>query len=292
MRSEKEIFQLILDFAQTNERIRAVVLNGSRTNPNAKKDIFQDYDIIYFVNQIEFFTDDHSWIDIFGERLILQMPDLMTLSGYPNDATVSFAYLMLFKDKNRIDLTLVPVEQIREAFILESLSVLLLDKDKVFSNLPSPDESDYLIEKPGEKEFSDTCNEFWWVSTYVAKGLWRGEITYVKEILENPVRKMFMKIIEWQIGIRTNFSVSFGKSGKNLKQYADPELYNKILSTYPDSKVENIWKSLFLMTDIFNESAKEIGKHFGFRYNSMESLNVLNYLKDVEVLSSSKEKKL
>jgi aminoglycoside 6-adenylyltransferase len=45
MRNESKIFQLILDIAQRDERIRAVILNGSRANPNAKKDIFQDYDI-------------------------------------------------------------------------------------------------------------------------------------------------------------------------------------------------------------------------------------------------------
>jgi aminoglycoside 6-adenylyltransferase len=37
-------------------------MNGSRVNPNAKKDFFQDYDIVYIVNDIESFTSDHSWV--------------------------------------------------------------------------------------------------------------------------------------------------------------------------------------------------------------------------------------
>lgn len=48
MRIEKEMFDLILGVAQKDERIRAVYMNGSRTNSNAPKDIFQDYDIVYF----------------------------------------------------------------------------------------------------------------------------------------------------------------------------------------------------------------------------------------------------
>lgn len=32
MRSEKEMFEIVLDFAQGDERIRAVILNGSRVN--------------------------------------------------------------------------------------------------------------------------------------------------------------------------------------------------------------------------------------------------------------------
>ena len=42
MRSEKEMMELILSVARKDERIRAVYMNGSRTNPNVKKDIFQD----------------------------------------------------------------------------------------------------------------------------------------------------------------------------------------------------------------------------------------------------------
>lgn len=51
MRSEKEMMDLILGVAQKDERIRAVYMNGSRTNKNVKKDIFQDYDIVYVVRQ-------------------------------------------------------------------------------------------------------------------------------------------------------------------------------------------------------------------------------------------------
>ena len=46
MRSEEEMMNLILQVAKDDERVRAVYLNGSRTNPNAPKDRFQDYDVV------------------------------------------------------------------------------------------------------------------------------------------------------------------------------------------------------------------------------------------------------
>jgi aminoglycoside 6-adenylyltransferase len=36
MRSEQEMFDLILSTARTDPRIRAVIMNGSRANPNAR----------------------------------------------------------------------------------------------------------------------------------------------------------------------------------------------------------------------------------------------------------------
>ena len=277
MRSSEEILNLILRIAETDYNIRAVLLNGSRANPKARTDKYQDFDIVYIVSHIESFLYDHSWIDIFGERIILQMPDEMTIGVKDED---SFHYLMLFKDKIRIDLTLFPVEKL-ETLKISSLTVLLLDKDNLFKNLPPPSDEDYLIRPPSEKEFNDCCNEFWWVSTYVAKGLARNETIYALEMLEIHVRPMFLKIIEWYIGIETSFSVSFGMYGKFMKEHISTELYEKILSTYPGGNAENIWNCLFLMTKLFSDLADRISTSLELSYNIVEELNVMEYLKDV-----------
>lgn len=41
MRTEQEMFSMILDAAKADGRIRAVYMNGSRVNPEAKHDIFR-----------------------------------------------------------------------------------------------------------------------------------------------------------------------------------------------------------------------------------------------------------
>ena len=46
MRSEKEMYDLILGYAKAHDDIRAVILNGSRANPNRKPDPFNDFDIV------------------------------------------------------------------------------------------------------------------------------------------------------------------------------------------------------------------------------------------------------
>ena len=185
---------------------------------------------------------------------------------------------MLFKDDNRIDITLFPIDKIEKKFKLDSLTIVWLDKDDIFSNIDKPTDFDYLIKRPTEKEFADACNEFWWVSTYVAKGLLRNEITYSKEMLETVVRLMFMKLIEWFIGTETNFSVSFGKCGKFMNQHLSSKQYDKILATYSDQQVENNWKALFIMTELFREFAITVAAKLNFQYNSNEEENVMTYL--------------
>ena len=101
MRSEKEVYDIVLNFAKTDKRIRMVTLEGSRTNTNIPPDDFQDFDITFFVTDMDSFTSDDKWLDIFGERLILQKPEDMEL--FPA-VEKGFSYLMLFTDDVKIDL--------------------------------------------------------------------------------------------------------------------------------------------------------------------------------------------
>lgn len=279
MRNEQEMMDLILNTAKEDGRIRAVIMNGSRTNPNAPRDCFQDYDIVYVVGDIQSFTSDHRWVDRFGKRIIMQMPDDSSL--FPTSDEDRFAYLMLFEDGNRIDLTLMTADKANEWVSGDSLSILLLDKDRIITPIPPSSDQDYQVQPPTAAQFASCCNEFWWVSPYVAKGLWRGEIPYAKAMLEEPVRDMLLKMLGWYAGVRTDFTVSIGKCGKYLNRYVEAPVWSDYLLTYPDTNSEHIWQSLFKMGELFRTIAKQVADHFGYTYPEDDDRRVFTYLKHV-----------
>ncbi|WP_221567930.1 aminoglycoside 6-adenylyltransferase [Alkalihalobacillus sp. TS-13] len=282
MRTEKEMMDLILGKAKKDERIRAVVLNGSRANPNVSKDIFQDYDIVYFVNDIQSFTKDHSWVDYFGERIMMQMPEDKVMPPAENDG--KFAYLMQFMDGNRIDLTLIPVDKMEELVNWDSLSIKLLDKDDIVGELPPSDDRDYHIKQPSEKEFADTCNEFWWICMNISKGLWREELSYVMFMYEQINRNVLVRMIEWNIGIETDFNISAGKFGKDFKDLLNQKDWQAFVATYSGPDYENIWDSLFMMCELFRKKAIHVADHFGYEYSYDDDKKVSEYLKRVQKL--------
>lgn len=281
MRTEKEMLDVIINTAIEDERIRAVIMNGSRVNPNVKRDCFQDYDIMYVVNDIQSFTSNHNWVHRFGEIMIVQMPEEMSLVQPDEDG--KFPYLMQFMDGNRIDLTLVPVELIKKFVGQDSLSKLLLDKDNCLEEFPPASDKDYLVKKPTEKEFLDCCNEFWWCSTNIAKGLWREELSYAKGMLEGPVRDMFIVMLEWHIGMKTDFTVNTGKFGKHFEQYIEEDMWEQFKRTFSNAEYENIWESFFVMGDLFREVANEIANTYEYQYPQDDD-KVTNYLKHVKAL--------
>lgn len=130
----------------------------------------------------------------------MQMPDDMQDPPPSNES--GFTYLMQFSDGNRIDLGIYLLAKLSEPR-KDSLSLLLLDKDGITDPFPPASERDYLPTQPTAKAFFDYCNEFWRVCPYVAKGLWRGEIIYVKYIFDQVAREQLLKMLTWYIGVKT-----------------------------------------------------------------------------------------
>lgn len=282
MRTEQEMMDLILGKAKSDERIRAVIMNGSRANPNVKRDMFQDYDIVYLVKDMASFTSDHSWVDIFGERIMMQMPEDKVLPPANDDGC--FVYLMQFMDGNRIDLTLIPVEGMEELLRPDSLSILLLDKDGIMGSLPPSSDRDYHIKRPTEKEFADVCNEFWWICLNISKGLWRRELTYVMFMYEQINRNVLIRMTEWFIGTKTDFSLSAGKLGKNFNEFLEEDLWEEFCSTYTDANYENIWQAVFKMCDLYRKIAIKVAEQLDFKYPYEDDKRVTEYLKRVKAL--------
>jgi aminoglycoside 6-adenylyltransferase len=281
MRREQEMLDLILGTARDDERIRAVIMNGSRANPNAPGDIFQDFDIVYLVTDVTPFKEDRNWIKRFGELMILQMPEEMSDPPPKNDGTV--VYLMQFTDGNRIDLGIVPTSMV-EAVEQDSLSLLLLDKDGIVRNLAPASEASILPEPPNAKTFGDCCNEFWWLCPYVAKGLWREEIVYARHIMGFFMREQLNRMLTWHIGVNTGFQRNPGKFGRYFQQYLDPESWEMLMKTYTSARYEDTWEALFTMSKLFRKTAILVAEHFMYEYPFEDDRRVSAHLEHVRTL--------
>lgn len=285
MRTEKEMFDLILSVSSSDERIRAVYMNGSRANLNVSKDIYQDYDIVFMVTETKSFLSDKNWIAVFGEPAIIQEPNREAPETY-------YTWLMLFKDGNRIDLHIRTKEYAISEYIKDSLTVPLLDKDNCLPEIPPTNDSDYHVKRPEESQYKSRCNDFWWCLQNVAKGIARDQLTYAMWMYNAVVRENMTKVIDWYIGINTDFSVSVGMSGKYYKKYLPENIYSLFTKTYSGSDYNDLWAAIFNACELFRIIAPPVGKHFGFTYNQEEDTNMMEYLNWVkascqnEILSS------
>lgn len=263
MRTEKQIYDTILGFARADERIRVVTLEGSRTNCHVPPDAFQDFDITFFVTDLESFTAKDDWLSVFGERLILQKPEDMEL--FPAEEK-GFSYLMLFADDSKIDLTLLPLEWLDAYFTWDKLVQLLLDKDGRVAQPPVPTDSDHHLQCPTARMFDDCCNEFWNTATYVVKGLCRKEILFAIDHLHEIVRKELLRMIAWKVGLEEGLHFSLGKNYKYLQAHVPTKLWERLLSTYRMDGYTQMWNSLEECLALFREVSAEVAQRLDLPY--------------------------
>jgi len=222
MRSETEMLNLIKEIG-VKLNVKAIALNGSKANKNATTDSFQDFDVVYFVDdqQMRKLINHRNWLDDFGMRLIMQVPgdfepDLITYQDF-------FTFLMLFTDDNRIDLGLCPVNKIEQWHKNDPVGKVIYDPDNLLPGDLLSDGSIYNKKRPTQLEFDNCSNEFWWVSTYIVKGIARGELLYATDHFYQNCFQEFLKMLSFKIAWEHDFKINLGKNHKNLCNYLTEE---------------------------------------------------------------------
>lgn len=278
MRSEQEIMDLILSVAKADERIRAVLLVGARANPAVPKDQYQDYDISYFVTDMQPFYNNPAWVEEkFGKPLIMQMPEAMR--GADGDG--HFNFQMIFSDGVRMDLSFEYTKYIDDG----EPAVVLLDKDNrtgFLPPMPQPTDTLWHIKPPTSLDYYSCCNDFWWCLNNVAKGIARDELAYVMHMINEAVRSELHDMMDWYIGTLHGFNFSTGKSGKYFKCYLPPELYSQYTATYCGSDYGDIWTAVYTMCDLFHTLALSVASYFDFTFRFEEENGMREYLRMVK----------
>ena len=267
MRAETEMLDMILQIAK-NLQVKAVAMSGSRTKPKALKDEFQDYDVVYVVDDLDNLTSDLSWLDQFGKRIIEQH----VLLGY------RLLYLMLFEDGNRIDLTLCPKDHIQEWVDSEAGFTVLEDPEHLFEPY-SQNLERYWTSPASAIEFEKVCNEFWWVSAYVVKGICRKQVIYATDHLYGICQQELLKILAWQVASDKG-KVDVGKNYKYLFNYLPTGKEKEFSNLLDFVSLDKITQSLFATMKFFHQEAQSLAQKLGFAYDKEVAEKMIEYAEE------------
>ncbi len=267
MRTETEMLDVILQTAKTLQ-VKAVAMSGSRACPKAPKDKFQDYDVVYIVDNFDNLTSDLSWLNQFGKRIIEQEVSLGNRR----------LYLMLFEDGNRIDLTICPKEHIQEWVDSEAGFTVLEDPENLFEPyFPNPER--YWIHPTTETDFKNSCNEFWWVSAYVVKGICRNQLIYATNHLYGICQQELLKVFAWQVASDRG-KIDIGKNYKYLFNYLRTEKEKEFSNLLDFSSLDKITESLFATMQLFHQEAQSLAQKMGFDYDKEVAERMIEYAEE------------
>ena len=266
-RSEAQMLRLISQTAETLQ-VEAVAMSGSRTDTKAPKDEFQDYDVVYVVDDLDNLTSDLFWLDQFGTRIIEQH----------NVLGNRHLYLTLFEDGNRIDLTLCPKNHIQEWVDSEADYTVLKDEKGLFVPY-SPNPQRYWTSPASAIDFEKACNEFWWVSAYVVKGICRKQVIYATDHLYEICQQELLKVLAWQVASDLG-TVDIGKNYKYLFQYLPTEKEKEFSALLDFSSVEKLTQSLFATIQLFHQEAQILAQKMRFYYDKDVAEKMMRYAEE------------
>jgi aminoglycoside 6-adenylyltransferase len=287
MRKEQEVVESLIQWAEHEPGVRAMVLTSSRAIPNAPTDVFSDYDVILAVSAVRPFFEDRTWLEAFGRVLVLYRDPLQVYRGFP-----ASGYVTQFESGLKIDFGLWPVEILQQVAADPQLPEefdagyrVLLDKDHLTGGLKPPTYRAYIPAPPTETDYLTVVELLFHEATYAAKHLWRDDLMAAKYNLDHAMKLENLRLmLEWLVEIDHGWSVKPGPYGRRLKRWLRPDLWAELEGTYTGADLEANWEAMFRTIALFRKVATEVGERLGYAYPHDLDRRAVAYLEKVRSL--------
>ena len=130
-----------------------------------------------------------------------------------------------------------------------------------------------------ETDFKNSCNEFWWVSAYVVKGICRKQAVYATDHLYGICQQELLKILAWQVASEKG-AVDIGKNYKYLFNYLPTEKEKEFSSLLDFASLYKIIQSLFATMELFHQEAQRLAQKLGFDYDKEVAEKMIEYAEE------------
>jgi aminoglycoside 6-adenylyltransferase len=248
-----------------------MLMTSTRAVPNAPVDELSDYDVVLVVKDIQPFYEDRSWLNDFGEVLVVYWDPIYS---DPETGVNKFGNVTQYFNGLKIDFTLYPIpwlQGIVQAPVLpaelDAGYHILLDKDGLTRGLKPPSYSAYIPKVPTNGLYQKWIQDFFSDAPYAAKCLRRGELLPLKWCLDYDMKHVYLRqMLEWKIGLDSNWSIPVGSLGKGLKKQLPSELWAQTEKCYAGAGAAENWEALFRTMELFRQVAMEVGKGLGYTY--------------------------
>lgn len=269
---EDSAVQRFIRWVREQRAVRAMLLTGSRANPNASADAWSDYDLVLVVENVRTFFEERTWLQGFGQVLVAYWDPIQPVPDFADLEQVG--NVVLFQDGLKIDFIVWPLEVLRRLARSPVLPanldlgyVVLVDKDHLTAGIRAPTYTTYIPTPPTNETYQKNIEDFFSDVPYVTKCLRRDELMPAKYCLDFDMKHVFLRqMLDWRMECDRNWSVPTGFLGRGLKKSLPPDIWSQLESTYVGAGIRENWDALFRTLALFRQVAVEVGKRLGYAY--------------------------
>jgi aminoglycoside 6-adenylyltransferase len=265
--SHAEIMASILTWAEADENIRAVIVNGSSTRPPGSSDRFSDRDVQIIAADRAPLVADDAWIRSIAPIWAFEYLD--------NDDDFD-SRLVFFEGARKVDFTIADrsqIDEMSESGVLDSLYAkgytVLLDKDGITANLPPVTPVQPHTDLPTVAEFEHAVGEFWFEAAHMPTYLMRDELWVVK-FRDWTMKSNVLRMLEWHAAVQHDQQVDVWYIGSKMKRWIDPGTWNELMGIFGHFDRTDSYRALVTMMDVFIRLTHDVAEACGFEVPASE----------------------
>ena len=241
---------------------------GSRARSDHPADEWSDLDLAVVTRDIHRYIEQADWINAIGK------PWLTFIETTGPD--ISLERRVLFDGGLDVDFALMPLEMIQAmlekgvdpgtADIFRRGVRVVLDKDNL---LPDPDRFAAAWQPPqppGEGQFLQVVNDFWYHTVWTAKHVRRGELWWGKSCCDGYLKNLLLPMLEWHAHARRGAAHDTWLRGRFLEEWADPRALRQLPEAFAHYDEADTWRALAVTMDLFRWVSLETAQLLGFSY--------------------------
>jgi aminoglycoside 6-adenylyltransferase len=274
MAATDDILNHIIRWGAREAPVRALLLMGSRA-VREPADQLADLDIGVFATDSTPYLDDDGWIGQIANPWVYS-PDQF----YFHDTPVP-TRLVIYEGGTKVDYSFwspASVERLAGERYFDTGYKVLLDKAGTLQRLDPPSFTPAIPPRPTEQAFVRLINEYWFEAYHVAKYLYRGDLWLVKFRDAGSLKVYLLTLMEWYELAKHGWNCDVKWTGKHIRQWLEPALYDRLGEIFAHFDVEDSWKALFANNALFRDLSDRTARLLGYRYPSSVAENISQFI--------------
>ena len=266
----EQLIERFIQWAQTEDNIRAAVVIGSRARLDHPADEWSDLDVLIFASNPEPYWATANWLHHVGN------PWLTFVEPTPDGG--GFERRALFEGGLDVDFVPGPVADLQamldQGFPPDIADMIhrgvrfLVDKDGFSERLQSIKIDPPPYSPPAESEFLNLVNDFWYHTVWTGKHLRRGELWWAKSCCDGYLKHLLRQMMEWHTRVSKGEGIDTWMRGRFLEEWADARAVESLPVVFAHYDEEDVWRALMATMELFRWLAVETADLLGYSYPS------------------------
>ncbi len=263
----ESLLERIVSWAQADAGTQACLLLGSRARSERPADEWSDTDLILVLDDPDALLADAGWPARFGSVAITFIEDTMLSL---RERRVLYA--------DGTDLDVVPMTRERMRRHLDDPHALLalgrgnrvlFDKVGLFHDLANhialaEEAATSASRAVDAADFANVVNDFWYHAVWTARKLRRGELWVALACLDGHMKRLLLRVIEWQTDITASADHWF--DGRFLERWAEPSILTALRDSFAHYDPADVSRALTATMELFRRLASDLAVRLELPY--------------------------